>query len=117
MSGPKLRMTDQVERRQLPRGQHDDGRPNDASMRRTICEVIREINDLHQGIGVHPAETSSSKLHDEQVRALCREAQDMGKRMARKLLEYNKAVFRDWWAANPDFEADLRRRMDKDYLI
>ena len=89
---------------------HDDSKPNHASSMRTICEVLREINDLHQGWGDMPAS------HDEKVRALLREAQTMAKKMARKLLEHNKEVFAEWWAKNPDYEADLKRRMAKDYL-
>lgn len=67
-----------------------------ATRQRTICEVLREVWDIHS---------------DELTRALLREAEDMAKRMARKLLQYNKEVFRDWWEENPDYEADLRRRM------
>jgi len=70
-----------------------------ASHKRTICEVLREIGDLHQ---------------DEQTMALLLEATGMAKKMARKLLEYNKDVFADWWAKNPDYEEDVKRRMNDD---
>ncbi len=73
-----------------------------ASNRRTICEVLREANDLSQD--------------RPDVRKLLAEAQDMAKRMSRKLLEYNKEVFTDWWADNPDYEADVLRRIDENYL-
>ncbi len=81
--------------------------PNAASKMRTICEVLREINDLHQGMG----------RNEREVRRLLREAQTMAKKMARRLLLYNQEVFKEWWAANPDYERDLKRRMEKDYLI
>ena len=69
-----------------------------ATKQRTICEVMREIGDIHK---------------DEPTRTLLREAEDMAKRMAKKLLQYNKEVFRDWWGENPDYEADLNRRMEE----
>ncbi len=78
-----------------------------ASKHRTICEVLREINDLHQG----------ANEHDVMVRMKLAEAQAMAKRMSRKLLEYNKEVYRDWWEKNKDFEADLDRRLSKNYLV
>jgi hypothetical protein len=83
-----------------------DSHRNRVSKKRTICEVLREINDLHQ----------TGSEDDEKVRELLREAQDMGKRMSRKLLHYNKEVFKDWWEENQDYEADLRRRMDENYI-
>lgn len=92
---------------------HDDGTPNAACRMRTICEVLREIADLHQPVSI----CSSPEMLNMRTRALLREAQTMAKKMARKLLEYNKKEFEDWWAANPDYEADLRRRMAKDYLV
>lgn len=77
----------------------------DASKHRTICEVLREINDLHQG----------KKGHDSIVRKKLAEAEEMAKRMSKKLLEYNKEEFADWWAANKDYEADLVKRQNKRY--
>jgi len=69
-----------------------------ATQKRTICEVLREIWDIHP---------------DEKTRTLLQEAEDMAKRMALKLLQYNKEVFRDWWEENPDYEADLNRRLEE----
>lgn len=83
----------------------DAGQMRSASKSRTICEVLREINDLHQG------------SDDAKTRALLREAQEMAKRMSRKLLKYNKNAFADWWAENPDHEADVLRRIDETYLV
>lgn len=74
--------------------------------RRTICEVLREINDMHQG----------NNDHDNKTRRLLLEAQKMAKRMSFKLLDYNKKVFKGWWDKNPDYERDLRRRIDSGYL-
>lgn len=79
---------------------------NFASHSRTICEVLREINDLHQG----------DSEHDRITRAKLFEAQKMAKRMSNKLIDYNKEVFAEWWEENPDYEEDLRKRVDSGYL-
>ena len=76
-----------------------------ACEKRTLCEVIREINDKLQGKPLH-----------REILPLLVEAESMGKRMARKLEEYNKAVFADWWKANPDYAADLKRRTNENYI-
>jgi hypothetical protein len=78
----------------------------DASHSRTVCEVLREINDLHQG----------DTQIDISTRALLREAVDMAKRMDRKLKEYNQQWDSQWWDDNPDADADMERRMAIDYL-
>ena len=72
---------------------------------RTVCEVLREINDLCQG----------DDERDKNVRRKLFEAEHMAKRMALKLLEYNKDWDKDWWAANPNYEKNLKRRMNKHY--
>jgi len=76
------------------------------SPHRTICEVLREINDMHQG----------DTQVDIDTRAKVRESVDMAKRMDRKLKEYNKEYDADWWEANKDYEADLERRLATDYI-
>ena len=68
----------------------------DTNERRTICEVLREINDV---------------VTDPVLRIKLAEVENMAKRMMLKLLEYNKDVDKDWWEANSDYEADLKRRM------
>jgi len=68
--------------------------------------VLREINDMHQG----------DTQVDLDTRAKVREAVDMAKRMDRKLKEYNKEYDAGWWEANPDYEADLERRLATDYI-
>lgn len=78
----------------------------DAAHSRTICEVLREINDIHQG----------DTQIDISTRAMCREAVDMAKRMDRKLKEYNQEWDKEWWDANPDVNEDIERRMAVDYL-
>lgn len=77
-----------------------------ASHLRTICEVLREINDMHQ------VDTD----HDKKTRKKLREAQIMAKKMSNKLLDHNKEVFAGWWDENPDYEEDLRRRINSGYL-
>ena len=69
---------------------------------RTVCEVLREINDVMQGEPKHLA-----------VLAKLREAEAMCKKMALKLYDYNKNYDKGWWDANPDYEEDLKRRTDE----
>lgn len=81
------------------------GRPSSdtrgvASKRRTICEVLREIGDEHPG-----------------ARPKVIEAVKMAKRMSAKLLEYNKETFKDWWKENPDWEEDVRRRIEDPWYL
>ena len=75
----------------------------------TICEVIRKINDNAQG---------DSKT-DKAIRANCRMAGYMAKKMAAKLIEYKKQTggkaWIDWEYKNPTVEADLKRRLKEDY--
>ena len=78
----------------------------DASNARTICEVLRMANDLNQG----------DSKREKMTRKLLAEAEAMAKKMSLKLLEYNQDVFKDYWKENPDKEADLKKRMSKNYL-
>ena len=73
-----------------------------ASPFRTICEVLREINDLHQ----------EATPHDEKCRALLLEAVNMGKRMDRALREDNgRTLAADgWWVKNGDHKKDAAKR-------
>ena len=73
--------------------------------KRTLCEVLREINDATQGSALHPV-----------VLPKLREAEKMAKKMAGKLVEYNKDIFSDWWAKNPDYEADIQKRLSQTYI-
>ena len=73
---------------------------------RTLCEVLREINDIMQGENKHP-----------EVLIKLKEAESMAKKMAYKLLDYNKDVFREWWKKNPDYEKTLKLRMTEKYIV
>jgi len=72
---------------------------------RTLCEVLREINDIHQGEGRHAMV----------VRTKLAEAEKMAKKMSKKLYEYNKEYDAGWWEENPRYEEALRARMNKRY--
>jgi hypothetical protein len=78
----------------------------DASNARTVCEVLREINDLVQG----------RNSNDKAIRKLLSEAETMAKKMSYKLLEYNQEVFKDCWQENPDKLKKLKLRNSKFYL-
>ena len=78
----------------------------DASNARTICEVLREINDICQG----------NDKRDKAIRKKLAEAERMAKKMSYKLLEYNREIFVDYWEENKDKEKDLKNRMSKNYL-
>ena len=73
---------------------------------RTICEVLREINDVLQ----------NSEIQKKILPKLI-EAETMAKKMEKKLIYYNKAGFPEWWGENPDYEKDLARRMNKRYVV
>jgi len=73
---------------------------------RTICEVLREINDLHQD------DSQQSKT----TRKLLCDAEDMAKRMVKKLKEYNMKWDATWWEKNPDYEKDLDKRLNEKYI-
>lgn len=76
-----------------------------ANGKRTLCEVLREINDVLQGDPLHPV-----------ILPKLVEAERMSKRMAQKLYENNKQFDAGWWKDNTDYEADLKRRMAKNYI-
>jgi hypothetical protein len=69
---------------------------------RTVCEVLREVNDLHQ----------EATPHDEAVRAKLLEAVMMAKRMDRALQEDNgRRLSADgYWEPNPNFKKIAKRR-------
>lgn len=73
---------------------------------RTICEVLREINDLCQA-DIEENQIIRSKLY---------EAERMAKKMAKKLLEYNQEIFKDWWDNNPDVKQKLEKRLNENYI-
>lgn len=73
---------------------------------RTICEVLREINDL----------VREDTEKDAKIRNLVVEAFGMGKKIIGKLIEYNKEACADWWEKNPEYnrkvKLELRRGLD-----
>lgn len=72
----------------------------------TICEILRIINDLHQG----------KTDVDINTRKYLVVAERMAKKMNRKLLEYNKKANVGWWKKNKEYETLLKKRMSKSYL-
>ena len=82
-----------------------------ASRDRTICEVIRKVNDQAQ----------SESENDVEIRQLCIELEIMAKKMALKLIQYKREVegkgFYRWEEKNPTAEADLERRISELYKI
>jgi hypothetical protein len=75
--------------------------------KRTVCEVLREINDFHQ----------EDTKHDRGIRKLLMEAAYKAKRITMKLYEYSKSkeYDKDWWEANPDYEKTFLKRMNENY--
>jgi hypothetical protein len=73
---------------------------------RTICEVLREINDISQGSSLH-----------EQILPRLQEAERMAKKMSRKLYDNNKQWDAKFWEQNPDYEKDFLKRMDETYIV
>ena len=75
---------------------------------RTICEVLREINDLHQ--------TDSDA--DKQTRQKLIEAEGMAKRMSKKLFKDNKKLYKKFWKSTPGkkWEKILTKRLNTSYL-
>lgn len=52
-------------------------------------------------------------LPREMLKEKLKEIHNMCKRMTHKLYEYNKEFDKDWWEDNPDYEADLKRRLNE----
>jgi hypothetical protein len=77
-----------------------------SSKKITICEVLREINDLHQ----------NDSEHDRTIRKKLMIAEEMAKKMSKKLFEYSKTKNFAWWKNNPDYEKNMKKRLAKNYL-
>jgi len=77
-----------------------------ASHKITVCEILRDINDLHQG----------DDEHDKRVRELLFTAEKMAKKMDQKLFEYNKKWDEEFWKENPEYKKKLEKRLKKSYL-
>ena len=82
-----------------------------ASRDRTICEVLRKIND----------EAQSDSPQDKKIRKLLVEAEIMAKKMSLTLIAYKRTVtgveFYNWEEKNPTAEEDLQRRISELYKI
>ncbi len=72
-----------------------------ANENRTICEVIRELWDLSEAV---------NEVLRPEIQARLLVAYGMGKRLVHKLYEHKFDWPADFWQANEDYEADLRRR-------
>lgn len=72
---------------------------------RTLCEVLREINDALQGNEQH-----------EVVLPLLVEAEGMAKKMSRKLYDNNRKYDEGWWKANPGAAQKIERRLNEHYI-
>jgi hypothetical protein len=73
----------------------------------TLCETLRQINDMHQ----------SDSDHDKRSRELLCLAESMSKRMAQKLFEYSKKFDDGWWEANPEYQKILKQRLNERYCV
>ena len=79
----------------------------EANKLRTLCEVIRECNDICEEIKGNPKVTHQIV----RIQTKLAEAEKMGGRMAKKLYEYNKEFDKGWWEKNQNYEEALRKRM------
>lgn len=66
---------------------------------RTVCEVLREVNDLYQGTGVT----------DEGVRYHLAEAERRCKWLSKALRLHSKKAQAEFWEVNRDLEAKIVR--------
>ena len=87
---------------------------NTAFKYRTICEIIREVNDLHQG----------ERYIDIATRRRLVKIQKMAKAMAGKLEYYKRKLdqetpedYFEKFGKNEDYEQDINRRQDHGYKI
>jgi len=72
----------------------------DTNDKLTICEVLRQINDRVQG-----------RAFDD-VRDMLALAEQMAKRMALKLVEYNQNFDKEWWGKNAKYLEKCEREMN-----
>lgn len=77
------------------------------SKRLTVCEVVRQLNDIHQ----------SDSDHDKTVREKLAEIECMSKRMVQKLMEYKEkksVLFPD---SNTEYSEKVKLRKSKKYKV
>ena len=80
-----------------------------ANKKRTICEVVRECYDILVDFDDGCTMTIPVALNELSKRI--KEIHEMAKRMTHKLYEYSKEWDAEFWAENPDYEEDLKRRI------
>ncbi len=80
-----------------------------ANKKRTICEVVRECNDIIDGRILEYQKTDGQQF--DEIREKLKEIHSMAKSMTKKLYKYSKKWDKDFWRDNPDYEEDLKRRM------
>lgn len=82
--------------------------------KRTLCEVLREINDLCvDAVADRSLDLAENRKLLKGIQRRVVEAEQMGKRMAHKLYSYNKEFDKGWWEENKDWAEDELRRMSK----
>lgn len=67
----------------------------------TICEVLRMVNDRLQ------------MAEHEGIRDLLALAEQMAKKMAKKLVEYNERFDSEWWINNPQYKKMCERELSR----
>jgi hypothetical protein len=75
-----------------------------AAKKRTVCEVLREINDIISFKQNIPQDVIIA------IRVRLIEAERMTKKMSIKLRVYNQRYDANWWKQNKDYEKDIKRR-------
>lgn len=82
----------------------------EAAPKRTLCEVLREINDIISD-PANVSEHIATKIRDKLI-----EVEQMSKKMSIKLRKYNMQYDKDFWKKNPDYLEDLKRRENMSFL-
>jgi len=77
-----------------------------ANIKRTVCEVLREIYDIAQ----------SDSAEDVAIRRKLVEAEKMCKKMAKALYRYNKDFDANWWLNNPNYDKAIKRDLNRRYI-
>ena len=80
-----------------------------ANKKRTICEVIRECNDLLIGID-NMDEIDLMELNTDELKKKVEEIHNMAKRMSKKLYSYKKNWEDGFYEDNLDYKQDLKKR-------
>lgn len=80
----------------------------DSNDRLTICEVLRCINDRLQ---------TNHCIEVNHIRDMLALAEQMAKKMAKKLQEYNKNQDPNWWVKNNTVKQNFDRAMNKNYVV